>query len=167
MIVGSVAGKLHGIDLEPGDLDVVPETARDNLVNLVAALEHVEASHSAPHRMGRWQMLEDGERHWTSREATPAERSKRMAGIPRSTEPADLDDLFHTKHGNLDIVPAIAGDYAHLMKRAKSVEVSGASIQVAHVDDLLAALTIARRGKDVQRVIALRRLQRDGSNGLP
>jgi hypothetical protein len=167
VVVGSVASKLHGVDLEPGDLDVVPEMSRDNLVNLVAALEYIEASHSAPHRIGQWQVLEDGEHHWTSREATVEERDRRTAGVPHPADLANLDDLFHTKHGNLDVVPAIAGEYGELMKRSTPVDVSGAGVQVAHIDDLLSALTIPRRSKYIQRVFALRRLQRGGVREQP
>ena len=70
----------------------------------------------------------------------------------------ELDNL--TRLGNFDVVPELVGDYETLMQRARKMKVQGQEVWVTHVDELLAALTIPRRQKDVSRVRQLREIQR-------
>ena len=53
VLAGSVAAQLHGVDLVPGDLDIIPATDPRNLTRLVAALAELEATHEGP--PGEWQ----------------------------------------------------------------------------------------------------------------
>jgi hypothetical protein len=71
-----------------------------------------------------------------------------------------FDSLFHTRYGNFDIVPDLAGRYESLMERAVKMQAHGFEAWVAHVDELLAALTVPRRQKDILRVKKLREIQR-------
>jgi len=71
-----------------------------------------------------------------------------------------MDHMFLSCYGNLDIVPQWAGTYETLMQRALEMRVCNHTIWVAHVDDLLATLTLPRRKKDWPRVQQLRTLQR-------
>ena len=42
VLVGSVAAVLYGITTEPGDLDIVPDLGRDNLLRLRYALSYTD-----------------------------------------------------------------------------------------------------------------------------
>jgi hypothetical protein len=57
-------------------------------------------------------------------------------------------------------VPDLSGPYDRLIQRAVETSALGQRIWVAHIDDLLAALTVPRRKKDAARVHQLRELQR-------
>lgn len=152
---GSVAAMVYGAVLVPGDLDVVPDRDPANLERLVGVIQAVDGRPAGP--FGRWEMQSDGERKWIARPTTPQELA---AWTPDPGDIASLDHLLRTRHGNLDIVPEILGTYAHLMERAVRLDAFGCTVWMAHVDDLLARLTVPRREKDVPRVQALRAAQR-------
>jgi hypothetical protein len=160
VVVGSTAAKLYGVALEPRDFDIVPALRRENLDRLCGLLVEVEASLSDDDEIGRWQVQPDGESKWITRKATPAERRERADWVPRADDVATLDHLMLTRHGNLDVVPSVAGGYPMLRKRAVAMKVDGHDVWVAHVDDLLAALTVPRQPRFVDRVRALREIQR-------
>jgi hypothetical protein len=160
VVVGSAAAKLYGVDVIPRDLDIVPDVEPANLVRLAAALRSLEASRSETDRLGGWQLREDGEWFWASREATEAEKQALLTGELIADDLTTLDHHFQTKHGNLDIVPRVAGEYSVLLARAKTIVCRGIGVNVAHPDDLLATLTIPRRAKDAERVRELRKVQR-------
>jgi hypothetical protein len=86
VVVGSAAVKMHGVDLEPGDLDIVPHLESANLLRLVAALKSLEASVSDIDRVGHWLTGEGGEWSWTSREATDAERGALLSSELRADD---------------------------------------------------------------------------------
>jgi hypothetical protein len=123
VVVGSAAARMHGVDLEPGDLDIVPDLESANLLRLVAALKSLEASVNDIDRVGHWLIGEGGEWSWTSRAATDAERGALLAGELRVDDIDSLDHHFLTKHGNLDVVPRVAGEYSELVARARTVAV--------------------------------------------
>ena len=154
VVVGSVAAQLHGVALEPGDLDVVPELARDNLLRLAAALASLGARPVGP--FGAWEHDEQGELRWRPRPTSAAELAAWRAD---PDQPASFDQLLASRHGDLDVVPTIAGSYAELAPRAVAIEAHGMRLRVAPIDDLLDRLTRPRRDKDVPRVAALRRLR--------
>jgi hypothetical protein len=86
---------------------------------------------------------------------------------PDPDDVSTLDHLFHTRLGNLDVVHELTGDYQTLMKRAIRMQAHGQEVWIAHADELLAALTIPRRKKDVPRVRQLRAIQRKLNRGHP
>jgi hypothetical protein len=57
-------------------------------------------------------------------------------------------------------VPDLSGGYDALIGRAIKITAYDHQVWVAHVDELLAALTVPRRKKDVSRVRQLREIQR-------
>jgi hypothetical protein len=160
VLVGSVAAQLYGAEVQPGDLDVTPALDRENLARLSDLLLALEASLPDTDDVGHWQVQPDGERKWISRQATPEDRLARARWQPDPDDVSTLDHLFHTRHGNLDVVPDLTGDYGTLMKRAVRMEAHGQEVCVVHVDELLTALTAPRRKKDVPRVRQLRQIQR-------
>jgi hypothetical protein len=151
---------LHGSNTLPGDLDIVPDVAPDNLAQLAIVLKHLEACVSQVDHVSSWGRTPEGEWKWTKRDATPIERQALLDWEPDPGDPASFDHLLYTRLGNLDVVPAIAGTYAELIPRAVGLEHGGALVQVAHVADLLATLTVPRRPKDTERVQFLRALLR-------
>jgi len=161
VVTGSVAAMLYGVALQPGDFDITPDLGLVNRQRLVRLLHHVEAT---PSSFGRWETRSDGEKHWIDEATTP---EKLAAWRPDPDDISTLDHLFQTRYGNFDIVPLLAGDYAALRVEATAASVAGCQVWLAHVDELLARLTVPRRSKDVPRVERLRVIQRQRrSSGL-
>ena len=162
VIIGSVAAQLYGVEVQPGDLDLTPALDHQNLTRLASLLLEIEAALPDSDQVGRWDVQPDGERKWISRKATPEDRQRRARWRPDPEDVTSLDHLFNTRHGNFDVVPELAGGYDTLMERAVKVRAHGQEVWVAHVDELLAALTVPRRNKDSARVRRLREIQRTG-----
>lgn len=161
VLVGSVAARAWGAALSPGDLDLVPALDRPNLERLAALLDDLEASIEG--RIGRWTLQPSGERKWIVIEETAAERAARAAAW--KPDPDDLetfDHLFRTKHGNFDVPPEICGTFDALDRRAVAGRIEGHVIRIAHPEDLLATLTVARRARQPDRVRALEAALREG-----
>ena len=156
VISGSVAARIYGVELVPGDLDIVPSRETDNLVRLVEVLKVIEARPSGP--FGEWEVQPDGEMKWISRPTTPQEVA---AWTPSAKDLSTLDCLFRTRLGNFDVVPEITGSFDELKQRAVQLPAHGFNPWVAHVDDLIARLTVPRREKDIPRVTGLRKIQRE------
>lgn len=97
---------------------------------------------------------------WVSRKATPEELHQREQWSPNPNDISSLDALFHTRLGNFDIVPDLAGEYPTLIQRAQKMNINEHEIWVVHIDELLARLAIPRRQKDIPRVKQLREIQR-------
>jgi hypothetical protein len=156
VITGSVAAAIHGVELEPGDLDIVPATDLANLERLVRVLFEIEARPRGP--FGHWTTEPNGERKWIERPTTAEELAEWR---PEPSDLATLDHLYLTRLGNFDVVPEVTGTYESLKPRATQHPANGHHPWVAHVDDLLARLTVPRRDKDVARVAALRQIQQE------
>jgi len=135
---GSVAAMAYGVDLVPGDLDIVPELGADNLRRLGTLLRELGAR---PKYVPGWAAGPDREscEHWQ----------------PEPFDVATLDHRFVTPHGELDVVPIKAGRYDELQPRAVAMQAFGRGIRVAHVDHLLAQLGGWNRERDRTRRAAL------------
>lgn len=151
VVVGSVAALLRGVELTPGDLDVVPATDRANLERLIAALEAAEARPPGP--FGEWRREPGGRWKWHARPTTPEEV---VAWRPDADDLATLDQLYRTRHGNLDVVPLISGTYEELAPRAERLQAYGRPVLVPPSEDLLARLESVERKKDGTRIEAIR-----------
>jgi hypothetical protein len=161
---GSVAASVWGLQVDtPGDLDIIPQVALDNLSRLAIALGEMEARPLGP--FGHWTVIANGEFRWVTHPTTEEELDQWR---PNTKDLLSFDHLFTTKHGNFDVVPEIAGTFDVLNERAIAREVGSIVLRVCHVDDLLARITIPRREKDIPRVAVLRSIQREyamrGSN---
>jgi hypothetical protein len=159
-VTGSVAALLCGVPLDPGDLDVTPSLDRENLGRLASALDELGARQYAEAPFGRWATRDDGERTWVEFEPTQADRAARATWRPDPAEAQSFDHLLRTIHGALDVVPELAGAYEDLRARAIQVDLDGAAVWVESISDQLASLTTPRRARDVERVRALRAIQR-------
>ncbi len=158
VLIGSVAAQLYGVELQPGDLDITPALEYENLCRLVAVLKEIEAIPEGS--AGHWQIQPDGEKKWVEEELTAEVRAAQAAWVPNPNDITTLDYLFLSHYGNFDVVPELTGTYEKLIKRAVAISAYGHIIWVAHIDELLAALTVPRRKKDVPRVQQLRSIQR-------
>lgn len=154
VVTGSVAALLYGVDLEPGDLDITPALGQDNLRVLATILKEIGAT---PESFGHWETKPDGEKKWVEEEVT---EEVLASWQPDFKDIASFDHLFYTRCGNFDVVPEVAGDYEALRQAAVRKSAFGYVVWVAHVDELLAKLTVPRREKDVSTVQELRRIQR-------
>lgn len=151
---GAVAAMAYGVELDPGDLDITPALGEANLGRLGALLIAIGA---VPEDFGHWETKSNGERRWISEDCSA---EARLAWQPNARDLTTFDHLFFTTHGNFDVVPEVGGTYAELIERTEQTEWAGLTLQVTHIDDLLARMTIPRRDKDIPRVAALRGLQR-------
>jgi hypothetical protein len=155
VLVGSVGAAVYGVDVQAGDLDVVPSTEEHNLERLIHVLTEIEGSPLGP--FGEWRLLDSGEWKWIARPTTEQELADWR---PDARDGRTFDHLFGTRFGNFDVMPEIAGTYEVLRPRAVMRSWQGCHVWVAHMDDLLARLTVPRREKDRDRVVALREVQR-------
>lgn len=160
VIIGSVAAQLYGVEVQSRDLDITPALDPGNLTRLTQVLFEIEAVLPETDEVGHWELQPDGERRWISRKATPEDLQERADWSPDPADVATFDHSFHTRYGNFDVVPEVSGGYEVLMRRAKRMHIYGCEVWVAHVDELLAALTVPRRKKDASRVRKLREIQR-------
>jgi predicted nucleotidyltransferase len=160
VITGSAAAMLHGVALEPDDLDIRPARDEDNLGRLARVLEIIEARQAPDLPFGRWEMGADGEYGWVQREPTPEDIAARVAWRPDPTDPASFDYRLQSKFGAIDILPEVSGTFEELLPRAAEVKVDAGTVLVEAIHDLLARMTVPRREKDRDRVQQLREIQR-------
>lgn len=160
VVTGSAAALLHGVALEPGDLDITPALDRENLERLRRVLEAIHASQYEDAAFGHWETNAAGEHRWVTDEATPENVAARADWSPNAHDPSTFDFLLDSDFGSIDIVPVISGTYEQLVSRAATVRRGKHPVLVEAVSDLLATLTVPRREKDADRVRELRCIQR-------
>lgn len=163
VLIGSVAAKLYGAIVTPGDFDITPSLDEKNLNRLASMLEEINAH--PPKDFGFWK-FEDGERKWIVVEPTSEDLRKRESWKPDPKDISTFDFSFSTDLGEFDVVPELVGNYEYLISQARQMDAYGHNVYIAHVNDLLATLTVPRRGKDKERVAFLRRIQRRNSEWL-
>ena len=159
VVTGSAAAMLHGVVLDPGDLDITPALHRVNLDRLRRVLEAIHARQYENASFGHWEATAAGEHRWVKEEATPENVAARASWRPNPRDSATFDYLLDSDFGSIDIVPTISGTYQELAPRAVKVKAGASSVLVEAVSDLLATLTVPRREKDDDRVHQLRRIQ--------
>ncbi len=166
VLTGSVAALAYGVDIgQAGDLDITPVLDEENLRRLGMALRDIEAGLDPDAPMGHWETLPDGEKKWREDAPTPELRAQMANWSPDPADVSSFDHLFCSRLGNFDVVPELSGTYDALMRRAVQLDAWGYAIWAVHVDELLAALTVPRRAKDVPRVRQLRDIQRQRGEG--
>jgi predicted nucleotidyltransferase len=131
ILIGGMAGVVHGSPFPTEDVDITPEASRENLVRLSAALRELDA---------RVRAAELDEPLPFSHDAD-------------SLAAAQTWNLT-TRHGDLDIsfVPAGTDGYPDLSQDAGDVELDGIAIRVASLADVIRSKQAANRPKD-QRVL--------------
>lgn len=134
VLSGSAVLVLYGADLRPNDLDVVPALDQDNLDRLARLLVDLRA---LPAYFPEWA------------EGPSLARCLRWHPEPVTAE--QLDHLFVTPHGMLDIPPSITGTYRELAEHATFVEIAGLAVRVCDPGEVLRRLDGSTRRKDVAR----------------
>ncbi|MEJ6401474.1 hypothetical protein [Yoonia sp. 2307UL14-13] len=144
VLCGSQVLALHGADLAPNDLDVVPELSPENLHRVAACLRDLEAVAAYLDGWG-------GERG--TLEACTAWR-------PDPPTADHLDWLFVTERGMLDIVIAHADPYDSLMDGATERDADGTPYWCCDPRRVLKALEKRNRKKDTAREAVYRDMRR-------
>ena len=144
VLCGSQVLALHGADLEPNDLDVVPDLTPDNLARIAACLEE----------LGAVKAYLDG---WGGARGTYKACLAWRADEPSA---AHLDWLYVTPFGLLDIVIEFAEPYATIMQDAQKVSLAGHAIWASDPRRVLRALEDRSREKDRARAEVYRRMRR-------
>lgn len=160
VVTGSAAALLHGVVLDPGDLDITPALGHDNLNRLAHVLEAIHARQYEGAAFGHWETNAAGDHRWVAEDATPERVAARASWMPNPRDAATFDYLLDSDYGSIDIVAKISGTYEELAPRAINVQKGSHVILVEAISDLLATLTVPRRQKDAERVRQLRSIQR-------
>jgi hypothetical protein len=145
VVTGSVAAMLHGVTLEPGDLEITPARDEENLKRLARVLGIIEARQYADAPFGQWETDTGGEHRCVEREPTREDLAAREGWQPDPHDPASFDHLLQSKYGAIDIVPEVGGTYEELMPRADELHVDGQTVFVEAIHDLLTTITVPRR----------------------
>jgi hypothetical protein len=140
VIIGGIAGNLHGSNLITNDLDICFSRDRDNLRKLAAVLNELHA------RLRNF----------------PPE-------LPYVVDEHALrlgeTFTFETDCGLFDCLgnPAGTDGYLELHANAESMDVDGMPTQVASLDDLIRMKEAANREKDQWALVTLRAIQKTKS----
>lgn len=144
VLCGSYVLKMHGADLCPNDLDVVPDLSPENLQRLatcLASLAPVAAYFE------NWDDPRNTPAHCIARRLAPA-------------TPEALDWLWVTEWGMLDIVIEHADPYTILMSDATHHIIDGIPFHACRPERVLRALETRNRKKDLTREAEYDRLRR-------
>ena len=145
---GSTVLAVYGADLDPNDLDVVPAPDPANLRRLADLLLELEA-------------VPAYEPSWSS--GLTLEQCRTWRPDPLTSE--QLDHLFVTRLGMVDVPPKLTGTYTQLKNGASRLELGGVLVWVCDPHEVLDRVPDPPRPKDLDRAdgyAALRaRLVRD------
>ena len=136
IIIGGVAGTLHGSPLVTYDLDVVHRRSSENVTRLLAALEELDAY--ARYQGGR--RLVPGPSHLES----PGHQ------------------LLRTDAGRLDLLGEVAGrGYDDLLPESEVLDIDEMTIRVVRLETLIELKEQAGRDRDRWALTTLRALLRE------
>lgn len=143
VLVGGLAGTVHGATRVTFDVDLVPEWSDANLERLAAALREAEARLVAPDAREPIQLPTDA-------------RSLRQFEV----------STWRTTHGDLDVVVGtptatrgVLAGYGELAERAAKREAFGVTILVAALDDVIESKQALGREPDLVALPELHRLR--------
>lgn len=130
VVIGGVAGVLHGSPYATSNVDICAASDSNNLEALAAALRSLDAR--------EWDPEEEveTERQWF----TETLRGQKVLSMATSLG-----------HLNVFLEPPGVRDYEKLAKGAVEYEISGGPIAVAHIDDVIRMKEMA--GRDSDRVV--------------
>lgn len=134
VLIGALGARLYGFPRVTADADIAPQSSRENVERLAAALRELDAN-----------VFTDG-----VPEGLPFDCSS--AALMRS----DLWNLV-TRAGRLDIAfrPAGTTGFDDLAQDAERFEVFGLTLRVASLDAIIRSKRAANRPKDAQDVAML------------
>lgn len=138
VVIGGLAGVLHGSPATTNDADIMPDPDPANLERLSSLLRDIDA---------RLRVADSPD------------------GIEFDPHPALLASMAMlnttTRHGDLDVGfrPAGIGDYDELRSNAVEFDVDGVPVRVASLDDIIRSKETAGRAKDRATLPLLRALR--------
>lgn len=141
VVLGGIASVIYGSPFPTSDVDVVPELKVSNLDRLAAALKEMDA-----------RILVTDE---------PEGREIEITGRFLKKNLPDFKFLhFKTKYGQLDILykPAGTDGYRDLVRHAESVQLGGAAVRIAALEDIIRSKQAAGRERDLEQLPTLRKL---------
>jgi hypothetical protein len=149
VVIGGLAGILHGSPLLTFDADICPARGDANLNRLAAALREMEAR------------IRSSDAHEGLAFACDAAFLSRVELLNLVTRFGDLDLSFQ---------PSGTGGFADLTSRAQTMPIAGRSVRVAALEDIIRSKEAAGRPKDQRTLPVLRQLleetrrsERDGT----
>jgi hypothetical protein len=140
VLVGGLAGVLHGSSAMTNDADILPSKEPGNLDRLAHALRALDARIRVP---------------------DPPD------GVPFDPHPALLATMsmlnLTTRCGDLDLTfaPAALDDYRAVRERSVVFELAGCEVHVASLADIIRSKEVAGRPKDHATLPILRALQEE------
>lgn len=141
VLVGGVAGTLHGSPLPTDDLDIVPALEKSNLDRLVEALRELDAT-----------MMASDEPEGVELDFSGKSLQKWLV---------DFRFLnLSTRFGRLDLLyrPAGTEGYRDLASNAKTELIAEVEVRLAALEDIIRSKQAAGRERDLQHLPTLRRL---------
>ena len=136
IVIGGLAGTIHGSPIVTQDLDIVHRRTPDNIERLLAALDE----------LGAYYRVQAGKRI--------------VAG--RSHLEAPGSQLLRTDAGRLDLLGEAAGrGYEDLLVDSDPVDLEGMSVHVVRLETLIELKEAADRDKDRWALPTLRALLRE------
>jgi hypothetical protein len=133
VIVGGIAGTLHGSSLVTRDLDVCAVLSRENVAKLREVLRDVNPTHRQ----------------------TP----QRLSFLDNPSSDVDVKNLYlGTTLGPVDILSSITGvgDYSRVREASVEIEIFGRRCRVISIEDLIRAKESLGRPKDLLAAQELR-----------
>ena len=134
VLSGSTVLAVYGADLESNDLDVVPSPEPVYLRRIADLLVELEA---VPGHFPDW--ADSTSLDWC------------RAWRPEPPTLHQLDHLFVTRLGMLDVPPEITGTYTQLRAGATQLDLFGVPVWVCDPDEVLSRLPARPRPKDRNR----------------
>ncbi len=137
VVIGGIAGTLHGSPYPTSDVDVCAATDNANLERLARALNALEAK--------EWDPRKDLE-----------------VAVDWSPETLEVDKtwILRTPFGHLDVLfqPAGTQGYPDLARQKVRYEIGGKGLDVVHIEDLIRMKEAAGRERDLEHLPTLRKL---------
>jgi hypothetical protein len=127
VLIGGLAGNLHGSPLTTNDADITPRRTKRNLRRLASALVELDARIRSAQQPDGVEFARD------------PEFLERMKMLNMQTRAGDFDIAFE---------PAGFSGYDELAVHAEAFEVFGLRVQVASLRDIIRSKEIANRLKD-------------------
>ena len=137
VVIGGIAGVLHGSPYPTSDVDICAASDFDNLEALVAALCFL------------------GAREWDSQEEVEIERKWSTETLRGQESWSMVTPLGHL---NVFLKPPAIRGYEELAQGAIEYEISGGPIAVAHIEDVIRMKEEAARDSDRVVLPTLRKL---------
>ncbi len=148
VLTGSTVLTIYGGKLVPNDVDVTPALSSGNLERLAAVLGDIKA---VPAFVPTWS------------KGLSLEACKEWTPIPATEQ--NLDHLFVTRLGMVDVPPRLCGEYDQLIEQAVRIDIGGVPVMVCAVEEVLGRLRGRRRPKDVERAAVYEEVERSAVAG--